>query len=507
MSVLNNARKRVSELIGRWTTYDVTISQTSRTVRTYDDTRTDYVFWDAFRRGKKKGYYISSLFAPRIESIIASWVFGTGFDVVTGDNYTDKLIRGFLAELSDTRNMDSVLPTVFKNGMGLGDQFVIVNSNGTVTIPSPESVTVNRDEMNPSIVLSISVKTKTAKYEITDTYYPDRRTRLVTQGNKTVSDETFENFIGEIPVVHIKYGAGVNENFGHSIHEQLLPVYDLYDDTLNKQASGARVSGNPILTITGLKNMKQVKDANKPSTPETYIDKNGVTQTRNTLTLDKDSILLIGEGGDAKMVAPAVGFTKDTQATMDALFLILIYHIGIPAFIFGGDMASSRSNNETQMTQWVHDIEGYQTHVSVWVKKLCYLWLKLQAVSGKRVKTTDIKVVWKPLIPVDESVLLKKVQLAIDKGLITPETALQLIQLVDDAKKESKEAEQYAITKATDALNQAGLNQTDPGVIKPGSGNNTTTAKAEMPTLNENKLIDAIKQLRKDLNLKGVDNG
>jgi homoserine trans-succinylase len=68
-------------------------------------------------------------------------------------------------------------------------------------------------------------------------------------------------------VAHDRSG---NETNGHSIHEDLLKLYDSYDNVIHKQIDGAVLLGNPILAFTGLEDLTAVIDANKPQTSETF---------------------------------------------------------------------------------------------------------------------------------------------------------------------------------------------------------------------------------------------
>lgn len=512
--MFDRVRRLISEIIGRWSVYDLNIERARTALSTIDATKPDYAFWDLFRHGKKKGYYLASLFSKRIEKIFSNWVFGSGFDLVTGDLYTDKLLIDFCKQLSTGSDHDSLVMQIYENSLGLGDQYPIVNADLSFSVPTPDIVKWTTNELSPTELVSVELISRTLKYQISDLYTTTKRTITVKQLGKIISLTEYDNLIGEIPIVHVTNGQGANEQFGHSIHEALLPLYDLYDDTQLKQAAGAKILGNPILAFTGLKNMKQVRDANQPSAIETYIDKDGRTIVRDQFKVDQNSVLLIGEGGDAKFLAPPIGFTNDTRNTLESLFLLLIYHVGIPAFVWGAEMASARASSETQLGQWVHDIEGIQQNVSVWLVKLAKIWLKYKALSDHKIKLDlPISTKWKPLVTVDENIILKRLQFAKDHGLITSETCLRLLQLVDNPKEESELGSKEA--KIAEAASMK-AKQTDPGSVKGGSSKVeqfetidvvSTPIQLLPDLLNSNnaklpdmeKFVLAIKELKSDL--------
>ena len=139
-------RAPVSELIGRYVlgNAQTTLYKSRSYVRTTDETRPDYEFWDKLRRCKAKGYTLAGLFCKRIENIFATWVLGQGVEITLAEggeegneddprNVTDQEIAGFLKENAGT------LLDVFRDKLGLGDQWIIVNADGSLSIPSPEA--------------------------------------------------------------------------------------------------------------------------------------------------------------------------------------------------------------------------------------------------------------------------------------------------------------------------------------------------------------------------------
>ncbi len=446
MGVVTKVKQRIRQIIGRTPQFEYEVMRTQSRPYTLDWSRMDYNFYDLLRHGKAKGYTLGSLFAARIESIFASWIFGSGVVVKTvkAHEYTDKKLVDFITHI-----LDDGLMQVYEDSMGLGDQWVIINADGTLSVPSPDTVEVITNPLDYRETIQINVTTKTRKFVVLDSYYPDKRIVTITNRStdRTVT-EIFVNFFDEIPVVHVPYAMGRNELYGRSVHEQLLNLYSQYDDIIYKQIDGAKLLGNPIPSFVGLEDPAAVLAANSPTTEETYTDNNGNIVTRKQFELDQNSIMFVGKGGDFKFVGPNVGFSADTRNALKSLFLLLLDHTGIPEFLWGNELSSARASSETQLTQWIHDITGRQHTCSLWIRDLCRLYLKALKLTDRRVVIDELVVHWPPLTIPDQNMLLKRIQFARHTNLITDETALKLLRLVDDPTREAAAAKQEAEERA-----------------------------------------------------------
>lgn len=476
-------RKVASELIGR-TAFD-TYSKLYRlrAVETVDRTQPDYEFYDRLRRCVAKGYTLGGLFAKRIERVIASWVLGGGVTVelTETDDYTNAAIAEFISGLldagqdssdedapltDDDDRTNSLLISAYKDALGLGDQYIIVNADATLSVASPDTVTVKRDPLNYKRVLAVTIETRIDKYVITDEYRADGRTVTVKQGNSLLSATQYQNLLGVIPVVHIAHDRSGNETNGHPIHEELLPLYDQYDDLIFKQLDGAKILGNPLLTFAGMKDINAVVNANQAADTETYVDRDGNETSRTQLKIDSNAVLLIGEGGSASFTAPPVGFTADTKTALKSLFLLLLDHTGIPEFVWGGEMSSARASSDTQMQQFAKDISAWRQDAGGWIVRLCKLWLMTKALTDPQIVVGRLMLEWPPLIQEDKEIRLKYIELGRRESLLTDETALGLMDLVDDpadevagAREEADQRQQEAMTNNDTLAFGAALNQ------------------------------------------------
>lgn len=459
---------RVAEMVGRYVVASAqsTLYRFRSHAKTIDQTIPDYEFYDKLRRGKASGYTLGGLFCKRIERIFATWVFGRGFTVTLKEGedsefdesrleYTNAKLADFTASLLDSGavgddddnrddNTGSLLIRTFKDMLGLGDQYIIVNPDGSLSVPSPDTVTIETHDLDYRQLEAVEIKQKTGEYTIIDRYEPNRRVKTVKKGSAVESEEVFQNLIGRIPVVHLAHARSANETHGHPIHEELRPLYDEYDDIIYKQLDGARLMGNPIPTLEGLEDIDAVIDANEPAEQDTYTDKDGNTATRTQINLDQNTVLLLGAGGSFKFASPTVGFTEDTKTALKSLFLLLLDHTGIPEFIWGGELTSSRATSETQLTQWVHDVEGHQSDNGGWIVKLCRIWLQMMALTDPKIVVGPLTIEWPELIEEDEEIKLKRLDFAMAHNLIRRQTALEQLHLVDNAEAEVQEAQAEA---------------------------------------------------------------
>jgi hypothetical protein len=456
----------VKEIIGRSTAGEVDLWSIRNVIapKTIDETRPDYEFWDKFRRGKALGYKLGALFAKPIIDILSSWEMGQGFvakleqdktedttdesvDVGETDDVTnnaDANMEYTNAELADFLNQNHALMVdVEKDKLGLGDQFVIVNPDSTLSVAPPNTVKVSRDPIDYRRIVAYTITTKTGEYTIEDQYRSDGRTVTISKGSEKQIFK-YENLIGEIPVIHFANERSNNEVFGHPVYEALLPLCEEYDDICYKMIDGAKLMGNPIPSIEGLEDLSQVENANDTQDDEEYTDKDGNTENRKTLRFDKNALFLIGKGGALNFKGPAIGFTDDTRNVLKALFLLALDHTRIPEYLWGGAIASSMASAETQEPPFLSYIQERQKGMEEPILRLLNIWLMTKALIDPQVVTGDLTIEWLPIKPETADVTLRKIGAADGMGLITKETALEKLDLVDNPQAEIEKAKEEA---------------------------------------------------------------
>jgi hypothetical protein len=428
-------RKLVSELIGRATSpYAV---QTTRAVPTLDQTRPDYKFWSRLRRGFEPGYQLGGLFAKRICELDAEWVLGTGITYETGDDTLDELLTEFVADHHD------LLLTWRKDASALGDAYLVVNPDATLTLVSPDQVTVQTAALDPSVVTGYTItteltgqtienadgsKTKTPAVTITDQYTRAERVIAIKLDGRPQQPMRFPNLIAPLlPVIPLHNDRESNELYGHPIYEALHKLFARYDDVISKSLDGVEIMGRPIPVAEGLQDVDGAMDANSTRTEQ---DPRTGEMIR-VVDFEDLSMLWLGEGASFKFAAPG-SFSADSTAMLKKLFYLMLEHIGIPEWAWGGAIASSKASVDAQMPAFAGYVGGRRTASSGPLRELARVWLAVKRLTMPLPTETMLRVVYPPIMAEDETLRVTKIKMAADSGLIQRETQLALLDLVED---------------------------------------------------------------------------
>ncbi|MBL8165419.1 MAG: phage portal protein [Anaerolineae bacterium] len=465
---------QVSEIIGRSATEIAGSSLYAALVATsaIDNTIPDYAWWDAFRRGTKRGFEFAGLFARPITQVISGWAMGKALtaNLVENDGsedaqYTERLINKFLAR------SHSMLVQVVEDLYALGDQYLVVNVDGSISVVSPDLVKPEYDLFDYRKLIRCTITSKFDSYTISDIYTasertvrvnsasPDVQQTLLAQGFVQVKPNEYENvypnLIGRIPVIHWHNDRGTNERRGRPIYEAMYRLFERYNQLLSKMIEGAQLMGNPIPVFEGVKDTKKTIDANSTSAPQTYVDASGVKRERRMIEWDKLPALFLGEGGRFVLVSPQGGFTEDIRATLKSLFLLIMEFTRIPDGLWGAELGSARATLEEQMRAFEMFItsrrmmlqgEGADEELGVEANggllELISIWLMTRALTDRRVRVAPMSITFEPLSSEDKQLLLEKVKWAKEALLVTDATALGKLDLVEDPEAELEAARQ-----------------------------------------------------------------
>ena len=437
--VRGRAGKRgvVAEIIGRTTSAYARPIAAAR--GSADWTRPDYAFWSRLRRGKEPGYEIGGLFAKRIAEIDAEWTLGRGVTLTTDNPDIDAQFVGFVRDNLDTLMMWR------KDASALGDAYLIVNGDGSLSAASAETVEIMTDPLDYKRVTGYRVTTRLEDATICDEYRLDGRTVTIEAKGQVQAFE-FGNPLGMLPVVHLANDREGNEIYGHPIYEGLLRLMARYDDVLQKSLDGVEVMGRPIPVAEGLSDPALAQQQNSSRT-ETVYNEDGTAVQVPVVDFEDLTMLWLGEGGTFKFAAPG-SFSADSVAMLQILFYLMLEHIGIPEWAWGGAISSSKASVDAQMPAFVRYLEGRRTQIQAALLKLADVWLAVQRLTGV-VAAVEISIEWPALEGRDDQQLMAKIKLARDQGLLTDETTLRLLELVDDPAAEVAAAADAAQTDET----------------------------------------------------------
>ncbi len=433
-----------------------------------DRTRPDYAWWDRFRRGEKAGFELAGLLAKPATEIVASWMLGEGVSaaLTEGDEYTDDLLRRFL------NRVRGLLMGVTVDLLGLGDQYVIVNPDGSLSVPSPDMVQMEYDPLDYRKAIKCTVTTKLEKVTVSDEYRLDGRTVTIknTSGKVlTLSDGTsiqpgkehvqeFENLVGQLPVVHFANERGCNETNGRPMYAALYTMFSWYNDLLVKALRGANRLSNPILAFMGMEDVEETIAANSTDSGETYQDEDGTLRQRERLDIDdEEPVIVLGRGGVAKFIAPGSGFSGDIRNMLKSLYLLFMEHVRIPDVVMGFELSSARASAGEQMKSWYAHITGRRTALEGegsdevlgvdargGLLAVVDLWLKMRALTDRRVVVAPVVLEWPELSEQDAQLAFEKLRYMDGTGRLTDEKALELSGLVENPVEEIEKAEEEA---------------------------------------------------------------
>lgn len=481
--------QRVREIIGNWTLTKPYWA--ARILFSKDTTWLDYPFWDALRRGRAPGYEIASMFLMPIAEKTTSYVFGDGFTVKLMDSAVSPGEKKPAAEYDGKRTQDlkaagaksttnhptkaekapgaqpiqkpvakpggsqgtdvdytnmqlgmmveqnmPLFTNVVVDHYGLGDQYVFCNMDGTFSVASPETVTCEYSSSDYHRLIKVVVRTKYLGSVVTETWTDDLRTVDIHYHDQRADvHQEYDNLIGRIPMVHFACNRSTNEIHGRPLYEAALPLMSKYDNISYKTHDGVEILGNPMPVFEGLDNPGETLALN--STEEQYTDENGQTQTRQMLRVDRNSAMVIGKGGNAKMLNPPVGFTKDSLDVQHNDYLLLLDHTHLPEFLFSATVNSSKANVETQMPPFIRYIglrrlqlqgEGANPMLGTEARggflALFDIWLRTVKLLNPAIVVGPVRMTWPTIDAGDALTKYQYVSLFSSTGKMTDEDAI-----------------------------------------------------------------------------------
>jgi hypothetical protein len=430
-------RQRFSEMIGR------VAFNTMRVIThlSFDWSQVDHKFWSALRRGKQRTYELGALFSKPITEIIAAWTLGKGINTQTDSEAVNDALSDFLNEHLQ------LLVSEYENSMGLGNAYIVVNPDATLTAVPPDQVEVLTEPPGSASVVGYRITTQLQDRRIIDEYRLDERVLTVKKGSGEPVVTRYRNLLGVLPVIHIPNDRETNEIYGHPIYEALLPLFGRYDNALTKSLDAIEVMGNPIPVAEGLDDPAEAQRVNATG-EEQWVDADGQHQTRPVIDFSQLPMLFLGKGGSFKFAAPG-NFAGDSVALLKKLFYLMLEHIQIPEWAWGGAIASSKASVDAQMPAFALYIEGRRRKLERPLRQVMTAWLRTMGLFTPGLRgDAEIRIEWSPLVGDDQSLRLQTIKLALAQGLITDETALRLLDLVDDPAVEVQKVAQAQETRA-----------------------------------------------------------
>lgn len=420
---------RFREMIGRVANTYRAYFRWAGTVPQRDLTQSDAQFLDKARRGKASGLEISGLLIKPIVSKVASWVLGQAPALTLEESEPSQ------QALTDWWGVNhTTILQAYEDALALGDCFLVVNADLTLTVVPPHVVERVVDEADYSVTAGWKISERWPHPQkpgqtmtIEDTYTAEERVRRLYRDGVLIDEQRYPNLLGIIPVVKISNNVGANEFYGRSEVEALIEALHKYGENFEAALYGNRVQGRsiPYVVFQDHDALQTFWDTYAERKTQTLED--GTVETYYNLELSSENVVAM-TGGDIRFASPAP-MTGDTARLLELLFYLVLEHSELPEFVLGTAVASSKASVDTQMPVFAKFIEKKQGQAAGWVLDLARVVLGYLELTSPGVVAGEVSVGWAALTGEDEKLTMAALQWAYTEGLIDRKTALMLAPL------------------------------------------------------------------------------
>lgn len=520
-------------------------------VSTFDVSRTSYalaraIFYANTYADKKTGitygadYLLGAPFGKPIVNISAGFAIGSPVRILESDTKTDEEIKSGTTNKNNTDpnaaeiTVKPVNPTIAnvnqwleenrnllfllsRNSFRDGDSFVVMDDDGTTTEIPPEDIDIITNPNNPQLIDGYDIWSSfpdpnkqgaeniTYVDEIRRTYR--RRMQVDKTGNRvevvgTLND--YRNAIDggleerQLPVVHFANEKEGRMLYGISEFQNLYFLMANYHAVLAAAIKGNIYNSTAVPVIQGVKNMNQFLTQNFTQ------DADG----KYILNWDSQKMLVVGDGGSVQILQ-ADGTAADAQTLLNILFWLISQSSETPEFAFGTAVASSKASVSEQTPMLIKKAIRKQGQLEEPIRRLIDLYIERMSRldSENYVADTQYTIDMPDILDEDLNINIQIVNALLEKGIITEETAMTMLNIgkyVKNLDEELKKAHAQADARnpiPTDVFGQP-INDATTETTKVGDAdlaakqreldqmkaNRTTSKVAEMLSKNINAL-------------------
>lgn len=514
-------------------------------ISTFDISRTSYgfarsIFYANIYKDRKTGkeygkdYLLGAPFGKPIVNIAAGFAVGSPVQITESGEITedddkidddqdnpvdedgnptvDKVETN--STISNTNRMlqdrrDIIFKAV-RNSYRDGDFFVVVEDDGEFTLLPPEDVDIIVNPNNPDAIDGYDVFStfpdpadpsgaKMLMYvdEIRRVY---RRRCLIDRAGKrqvvTGTEIEYRNLEDggleerELPIVHFANEQEARSLYGTSEFQNLYFLMANYHEVLSAAIKGNIYNSTAVPVIQGVKNMKQFLQQNFTQ------DKDG----NYILKWDNQKMLVVGEGGSVQILQ-ANGTATDAQTLLNILFWLISQSSETPEFAFGTAVQSSKASVSEQTPMLIKKAVRKQGELEAPIRKLIELYITRMAIIVPEEFDAEVEftITMPNILDEDLNINIQIVNALLEKGIITEETAMTMLNLgkyVKNFEEERKRAQQQKSERSPMPTDVFGQPLTD----KNTEDFNRKKAKA---TLNDAKQAE-IEEMLKHKDTKSV---
>lgn len=414
-----------------------------------DWSRSDYVFWRKAYYGQARGLEISGLLIKPLVSKVAAWSLGRAPRWKLESEASQEALTDWWG-----KNHPHILKA-WRESLKLGDGFIVINADLSVTLLRPDCVDpiVAEDDYSQIIgwrVTQTMQHPETTRRMVTvDEYYIDRRIHRVEVDGLTTQTQTYTNLIGMLPIVAIPNQADDGETFGHAEAEALLSLLHRYGEVIDAAIEGNVLQGRPtpVLLFETVDDLDKFDDEN--ASFETQTLPNGTSQRVKLYDVDL-SQLLVASGATFEYKSPG-SFTGDTAKLLEIMFYLLLEHSELPEFVFGNAISSSKASAETQLPVFIEFIKMRRGEMTGWLTQIAQIAMAYLSLITPGVALETPSLQWEALDQEDGKLTLDTIVWAYKEGLIDRRTALMMAPVeVEDIDSVLDKAEEEKKARAVD---------------------------------------------------------
>lgn len=426
---MSSFMNRLRELIGSSRRLGFGYTNMSYSFNTYDINRADYKTYDAMRRGKAKGFELSGLLLKPLGSKIASWVLARPPEWKFKDKKSEALVEEWW------RKSHADILRAYEEAVDLGDAFLVINGDLSITVVPPHVVKPITDKKDFSKIIGWKITerypnpdTPSSVMIITDEYTAEKRVHTIELDGKLSSRRVYRNVIGKLPVIHVKNQVGADEMFGRPEGEALSTGLQIYNEVFVAALKGNIRQGRPTPVIQKMGSASQL-DAfwSKFGRRERMTMPDGTVEEIDVIPFDPDQLMTLGGDSEFEYKAPG-SFSQDTEKLLAIIFYLIVQHTEVPEFVWGTAISASKASADSQIEPFLKWLEKKRSRAHVWLNQIAEVVIAYLSVFEADINTSELPTIqWKPLTNGDGRLTLDTVIWAWSQNLIDDETAVSLM--------------------------------------------------------------------------------
>lgn len=419
-------------------------------------------------------YLLAAALGKPIINITTGFVVGTGFRVEFDNPAKNQDISDAEDKVNEwlEQNMADIYD-VIKFHFRDGDGYLYVDELGNIDILDANTVTVQLDPVSSKVIgfdvreeadeLDPRTGQKTTfiylrQYRLDSVRYLRFRQNDSQQNAEVIFEQVFRQEAGNdfsplaqrrLPIVHFANEREARAVYGNSEYQNLLTIFKNYHAVLEQSTKGVVYNSTPIPVLKG------VQDPAKLAT-NTKDGSDTSAEAGKKLEWGQDTVIyLTGDNADAKFLQVA-GMMDDAQKLLEIYFFLFVQGSETPEFAFGTAVSSSKASTETQMPILVKKVERKQRRLTGTIQELVKLFIERNALLSDPIflklqkGVPKIRVNFPKVGDDDKQLRLDTVEWAVENGLMSGKTALELIagdmvkDVTEEIKNAASEAEQLA---------------------------------------------------------------